>query len=270
MHSKDIESCLDITFRDIERYQGWLLKQPQYCAGSVETYMRAVHVFYKYLRRQNHIISNPADLVPLPKQSHKLPRNVLTEDEMQSLLDAPDTETDRGVLHRAILETFYATGIRLTALCSISLFDCNTQRQEIRVREKGSKDRILPLTNSASMWLRLYIQTVRPKIIADRNNAILFVGWQRGRSIKPKVIQNFIRDYAKKSGITKKVSPHTIRATVATHLLKRGCSLFEVQEIMGHSLVSTTQRYTRVVPRDLQDNISRYHPRENPLKEEDE
>lgn len=260
LHSRDIESLLEVTWRDIERYQGWMFKQPQYCAGSVETYMTAVKVFYKYLRRQNYIIANPCELVSPPRTPDKLPRNVLSEDEMQELLNAPDNDTDEGVLYRCILEVFYCCGLRRSELCSLSVFDIDTGRQEVRVQGKGDKPAVLPLSNEACMWLRLYMQDVRPRIIADKNNTTLFVGHKLGRNINPQVVENTVRKFAKQAGITKTVSPHTIRATTATHLLQNGASLMEVRDILRHELVSTTQRYTRLAPKDLADELNKKHP----------
>ena len=263
IHSREIESCVEVSFRDIERYQAWLLKQAQYCPSSVDTYMRTVRAFYKYLQRQNIIISNPADLVALPKQSVTLPRNTLTETEINDLLNMPDTKTDKGILYRAILETFYSTGVRISELCNLSLFDADTAGGALRVNEgKGGKDRIAPLGNSACLWIRVYRETVRPNLLSDSSKQKLFLGWQRGRAINPRVVQRTITDYAKKAGITKQVTPHVIRATTATHLLKRGASLLEVRDILGHELVTTTQRYTKVVPTDLIEAHTKFHPRE--------
>lgn len=268
MAPERIDSCLDASWHDIEKYQLHLLKQPQYRVISVETYLRAIRAFYKYLRKQGFINADPSLLVQLPKHHRSLPRNVLTKTECKRLLNSPNTNTNAGVLHRTILEVFYGTAIRLSELCSLSLCDINTYRRELRVRGKGNRDRIQPLTETVYEWIKIYTETVRPSVLNGRTETRLFVGSLKGRPLNPQIVEAFVRRYARQARIKKKVTPHTIRATTATHMLKKGASLTVVQAILGHSLISTTERYTRVAAGDLTRAIRKHHPREKVMSNE--
>jgi len=262
LERNNIESPVDAGWDDIEKYQGWLLQQ-QYQPSSVETLLRAVRAFYRYLQRRNLVIGNPAELVDRPKQSIKLPRNVLSEAEVTKLLEMPDTKTDRGILHRAILETFYHSGLRLSELCHLQIDDVDTAKGEVTVRQgKGGKDRIAVIGNSACLWIRAYKQLVRENIAEDKSERTLFLGSQRGRPIHPIIVQRFVREYARDVGITKHTTPHVLRVSVATHLLKNGASLMEIRDFLGHALVSTTQRYAQVHPEDVIEAHKKFHPRE--------
>jgi integrase/recombinase XerD len=256
-------SAVNVSCSDIEKYQAHLLSQPDHTLPTVDAYMRSVRGYYKYLVRQEIIISNPADLVPLPKMPRQLPRNVLTEKEIDDLLKQPDVKTDEGVLHRAILELFYSAGLRLNELCQLKLDDVDTSAGFVRVIQgKGNKDRNTPIGNSACLWVRAYRELIRPKLEDDPSGNILFLGSRDGYPIHPVIVQQFVRRYAKQAGITKKVSPHILRSTCATHLLKNGMSLMQVREILGHQLVTTTQRYTQITPTDLIAAHKRFHPRD--------
>lgn len=268
LHNSNTESCLEVTWQDIEQYQLWLMKQPHYCVASVETYLRAVRAFFKHLRKHNIIASDPSSLVQLPKHHRNLPRNVLTRAEICRLLNAPDTNTDAGVLYRTILEVFYGTALRLSELCNLSLSDVNVNRQELRVRGKGSKDRIQPLSETVCDWLKIYIETVRTPILSDQEETVLFLGCSGGRPLNTQVVEAVVRRYSQQARINKKVTPHTLRATTATHMLKKGASLPVVQSFLGHSLISTTERYTRVAQGDLIRAIRKHHPREKVLQDE--
>lgn len=266
LYSQGITSCRVTSWRDIEQYQGWLLKQPRYCVASAETYMRAVRAFCKYLRKMRIISADPSRLVQLPTHPRTLPRNVMSRAEINRLLDTPDTGTHPGILYRTILEVFYGTALRLSELCNLTVSAVNTQRQELRiVKGKGGKDRIQPLSDTVCEWLDIYIQNVRPVIVTDGNETALFVGCCGGRPIHRKVVQKALKRYARKARIKKNVTPHTIRATTATHMLKKGATLPVVKAMLGHELISTTERYTRVVPNDLLRAIRRFHPREKEM-----
>ena len=260
--SKGLASVVDAQWSDIEAYQLKLVGQPNTNAHTVECYMRAVRVFYRYLRRQEIILHNPTKLVPLPKHRKSLPRTPLSSKEIFSLLDAPDSKTDKGIRHKAILEVLYSTGIRLGALCNLSIYDMDTRRGEVTLRAgKGGASQVVPVGDTACIWVSLYRDTVRTKHLKDPSIENLFIG-RRGRAINGLMIQTFIRGYAKKLGITKQTSPHVIRTTTATHLLQNGASIMHVKEMLGHKLASTTQTYTRITINDLKKAHTQSHPLE--------
>jgi integrase/recombinase XerD len=260
--SNGLSSVVAATWSDIEAYQLTLLGQSNTSTHTVESYMRGVRAFYRYLRRQEIIIHNPTKLVPLPKTRKQLPRTPLSKKEMFKLLDAPDTKTDKGIRHKAILETLYSTGIRLGALCNLSIYDMDTRKGEVTLRDgKGGASLVVPVGEMACIWVCMYRDTVRIKHLKDSSVENLFIG-TKGRPINRLMVQTSIREYAKKLGITKQTSPHVIRTTTATHLLQNGASIMHVKEMLGHKLVSTTQVYTRITINDLRKAHSKFHPLE--------
>jgi len=215
--------------------------------------------FYKYLVQEKVIKRNPARLVDLPKSGLKLP-DVLSVAEIKLLLDLPDTNTPLGLRNAAMLELLYASGLRVSELVNLKLLDLNTEAGFVRVMGKGSKERIIPIGIYAQNRLHDYIKRARPLLLKDRVSQYLFVA----RAGKPMTRQGFwklLKRYALQAGITKKITPHSIRHSFASHLLEGGADLRTVQVMLGHVDIATTQIYTHVARDRLKQMHAKYHPR---------
>ncbi|MBA3036431.1 MAG: site-specific tyrosine recombinase XerD [Desulfobacterium sp.] len=215
--------------------------------------------FYKFLVREKFITSDPTGVIDLPKSGFYLP-NVLTQDEVKSLLSVPDVSKPAGLRDSAMIELLYAAGLRVSELVGLKLFDVNMDACFVRVFGKGSKERIVPIGTYAKEKISEYINTARPIILKNNMSNFLFVG----RGGKPLTRQGFwkiIKRYSVLGKITKKITPHSLRHSFATHLLEGGADLRSVQLMLGHVDISTTQIYTHVVRDHLQKIHSKYHPR---------
>jgi len=234
-----------------------------YTIATVSTKIRAVKRFFEYLEETNYILINPAEYLKEPKKETRLPRIVLTEDEARKILDMPNLSTMTGIRDRTILEVFYSTGIRLEEIANLTIYDCDLQGGLLRVNKgKFAKDRVVPLGRHAIKFLKEYIAHIRPH--HTRNNKttrILFVN-QMGKPLSKLVIQLMVRNYAKKAGIKKKVTPHVFRHTFATQLVKNGADITAVQKMLGHSDLSVTHIYTKVAGVEVKKTHSTHHPRE--------
>jgi integrase/recombinase XerD len=183
----------------LEAYQRKLLRS-RLARSTVDIYLRQVRAFLKFMVRTHTLVANPADAVPLPRMPRRLPRDVMTEAEAARLLTAPVTTTDKGVLHRAVLEVFYSSAIGIGELCRLKLDDVDTGRGVVRVwKGKGAKDRVAVMGNSACMWVRLYRETVRPRRAAEGEQH-LFVGHNTGRMLNRQIVQRFVRKHARQTG----------------------------------------------------------------------
>lgn len=215
--------------------------------------------FYKFLVREKYISSDPTSVIDLPKSGFYLP-NVLTQDEVKCLLSVPDVSRPAGLRDCAMIELLYAAGLRVSELISLKLFDVNMDACFVRVFGKGSKERIVPIGTFAKNKVSEYIDTARPQLLKNSVSRFLFVG----RGGKPLTRQGFwkiIKRYSILAKITKKITPHSIRHSFATHLLEGGADLRSVQLMLGHVDISTTQIYTHVVRDHLRKVHSKYHPR---------
>lgn len=220
----------------------------------------AIRQLYRFLKGEKLIEKSPASLIELPNFPKKLPE-ILSLDEVEKLLSAPKSATPLGLRDRSMLETLYATGLRVTELVSLRLNDLNFQVGYITVFGKGSKERIVPLGESAMLWLRRYLETARPAILKVRESDHLFVTSRGGRMTR----QNFwalIKRYGLKCGISSgKIKPHTVRHSFATHIMERGADLRFVQALLGHADISTTQIYTHLETSRLKELHGKHHPR---------
>ena len=215
--------------------------------------------FYAFLVREKILRSNPAKLVDLPKTGRKLP-HVLTVDEVRSLLETPEAQSPIGQRNTAMLELLYAAGLRVSEVVSLSVADVNLEACFVRVFGKGSKERLVPIGQSAREKTLMYLSASRPVLLKQRHSNYLFVN----RSAKPLTRQGLwkiIKKAALIAGMTTPISPHTLRHSFATHLLERGADLRSVQIMLGHVDISTTQIYTHVAPERLKAVHTKYHPR---------
>lgn len=235
--------------------------QEQYSRPTVARKISAIRSFYKYLRREQLIDEDPSKLVRGPKLTRKLP-SCLDREEVVRLLLAPDMSV-LGVRDRALMEVLYATGMRVSELCSLRVQDYNEENMEMKVTGKGGKERVVLLNQSANAWLRKYLHEFWPKLAGGRvpqGESPLFVSRQATR-LSSRSVHRVVLKYAKKARINKAITPHTLRHTFATHLLEGGADLRVVQDLLGHTTINTTQIYTHVSLERLRRIYSDTHPR---------
>jgi integrase/recombinase XerD len=219
----------------------------------------AVRSFYKYLQREGIYESSPTLKVDIPKYWNKLPV-VLNIVEVEKLLEAPDVNVPLGIRDKSMLEVIYATGLRVSELVSLKMENINHQVGYLTTMGKGSKERVVPMGETALHWIKEYIAIVRVSLLKGRSSSVLFLNYA-GRRMTRQGFWKIIRSYALKAGIDKKISPHVIRHSFATHLLERGADLRSLQIMLGHSDISTTQIYTHVNAERLKSIHKQYHPR---------
>ena len=226
--------------------------------------LAAVRAFLRYLRRESVIDQDPAALIATPKQDVRMPAH-LSEDEMTRLLDAPAGDTPLGRRDRAILELFYASGLRLSELAGLDLEDVNLRARMVRVTGKGGKERLVPFNSSTASAIRVSLKDrellVReaPSTLREKRNP-LFVNY-RGTALGTRSIDRLVRRHVAACSTRLGISPHAIRHSFATHLLQRGADLRSIQELLGHARLSTTQRYTHVNASQLLEVYRKAHPR---------
>jgi site-specific recombinase XerD len=211
---------------------------------------------------EQQIAYNPASTLQLPKQPQRLPRGVLTKTEARRLIEATPTTKPRDIRDRAILETLYATGIRRAELITLTIYDADLQMATLKVEGKGRRQRVVPLTQSAIAALKLYLEEARSLFAREAGQVRLFVSTRSGGPLDDDDIVRIVAKAANRAGIRKHVTPHTLRHTCATHLLKGRADIRQIQKLLGHRRLSSTEVYTRVELTDLHEVIARCHPRE--------
>ncbi len=215
--------------------------------------------FYRYQVREGRLQEDPTAQIDSPKLGRPLP-GALSEAEVEALLAAPAPDDPLGLRDRAMLELLYATGLRVSELVGLTMDQLNLRQGVVRVIGKGSKERLVPLGEEAGDWLDRYLAEARPALLKGRAAAPLFVT-QRGEGMTRQAFWYRIKHYARLAGITRELSPHTLRHSFATHLLNHGADLRVVQLLLGHSDLSTTQIYTHVARQRLQELHAKHHPR---------
>jgi site-specific recombinase XerD len=228
-----------------------------YAPTSIARNLSTLRTFFRFLLREAEIPRNPLLLIPAPKGVTKLP-NVLSVEEIERLITAPDSCTPLGLRDRALFEVLYATGLRVSELLSICLGDIDWEKRTIRVMGKGSKERLVLLGDLAVDALRTYVEEGRPRLRAGREERALFLSYL-GQPLSTRGFHLILRETLSRAGITRRVTPHTLRHSFATHLLEGGADLRVVQELLGHASVSTTQVYTHVSDGYLREVYSRAH-----------
>jgi integrase/recombinase XerD len=249
----------------LERYQRHVALYrtaagPPLALQSQQHRLTSVRVFCKWLARQHVLLSNPAAELQLPRMGRPLPKAILSETDVELILSRCDVTTPLGLRDRAILETFYSTGIRRTELLGLSLTDVDRERGLLRVRHgKGRTERYVPIGNRALAWLDKYLLDVRPQWVNDPALDALFVLHQ-GHAMTPAQLSARVRSYVQQSGLGKPGACHLFRHSCATAMLEHGADLRSLQELLGHAKLSTTQLYTRISIRHLKDVHTRTHP----------
>jgi len=215
--------------------------------------------FYGYLHREGSVINDPTLLIEAPLLGKTLPVS-LSEKDVDLLLDAPEITDALGFRDKAMLELLYATGLRVSELIGLKFEQVSFRQGFVRVMGKGNKERLVPVGEQAMEWLEQYMAGMREDILASRQCDFLFVT-RRGSGMTRQAFWYIIKRYAKKVGIQKHLSPHTLRHAFATHLLNHGADLRVVQLLLGHSDLSTTQIYTHIAQERLQQFHQQFHPR---------
>jgi integrase/recombinase XerD len=267
--------------RDIKAFGNWLARERGQCleaavAGDIEAYLAwrfarraqprsaarytsALKRLYRYLMRENLIAADPTLNLDAPRLPRALPKT-LTEADVGRLLDSADRSTTLGLRDRAMLETLYATGLRVSELVGLRLNALNLNDGVVRVTGKGNKDRLVPLGEEAVEWLRRYLDEARPLLMEKKLSDAVFVT-PRGDGMTRQAFWHLVKRRAHAAGVTRPLSPHTLRHAFATHLLNHGADLRVVQMLLGHSDISTTQIYTHVARERLKQLHAQHHPR---------
>jgi integrase/recombinase XerD len=249
---------VDARRADILAYIAWRAEggaKPRSTARQLSSFRR----FYRYLLREGAIGDDPTANIAMPKIGRSLPQS-LTEEEVDALLAAPNVVEPLGHRDRTMLEVLYATGVRVSELINLKLSQINLNQGVLRIVGKGDRERLIPLGDEAQDWIREFIEGPRVEILLERQTDYLFPT-RRGDRMTRQAFWHIIKRYARKAGVTKKLSPHTVRHAFATHLLNNGADLRVVQLLLGHSDVSTTQIYTHVARERMKELHSRHHPR---------
>ena len=219
----------------------------------------ALRRFYRFLLAQGRIANDPLLNIEQPPMPQRFPKT-LSEGDVEKLLTAPDTDRPLGLRDRAMLELLYASGLRVSELVGLKLFEVNLNEGVVRVRGKGDKVRLVPLGEHAVDWLHRYQQEARPALLKQRVCDEIFVT-ARGASLSRQMFWTLIKRYAVRAGIVKPISPHVLRHAFATHLINHGADLRVVQMLLGHADISTTQIYTHVARERLKQLHAAHHPR---------
>jgi integrase/recombinase XerD len=226
--------------------------------------MTPIRGWFSFLLREQLIDNNPASDLDFPKEEQRLPQNILSPDEAELILNQPDVSDPLGLRDRAMLETFYSTAMRRSELIHLDVYDLDTSRGLIMIRQgKGNKDRNVPIGNRALRWVTKYTEDIRPSLVERTNTSTLFVS-RRGRPFGASNLSILVREYMKAAGIKKAGSCHLFRHAVATQMLENGASIRSIQAMLGHSEITTTQIYTHISIKHLKDVHSSTHPAEIP------
>lgn len=258
---KNRDEIVKVETETIRAYLGYLFRQ-KVKKVTVNRKISSLRSFYKYLIRNGKTKNNPAGMIQTSKTEKYMP-NFLSVDEMFELLNAQKDSSVSGLRNLAMLELFYSCGLRLSELAGLNVSDLDFKQALVKVRGKGRKERIVPVGGPARLALQEYLTKTgeaRKKVNADVFNSPLFLN-TRGARITGRSIARIVDEATKKSGIGRKISPHALRHTFATHLLNAGADLRSIQELLGHESLSTTQKYTAVNINRMMEIYDKAHPR---------
>lgn len=256
----DHQKTWEVDALEVDAFLAHLRDQGK-ATSSISRMLSSLRKFYQWLLRQDIIERDPLVKIDSPKKEKRLPL-ALSESEIDSLLREPNVEKDLGLRDRAILETLYATGMRVSELINLKMSDLHQEIKLVKVLGKGSKERLVPISDVALSWIDKYDKQVREKMIMKNGvfSDIIFLN-ARGNKLTRQAVWQLIKKYCQKAGITKNVTPHTLRHTFATHLLENGADLRVVQELLGHSDITTTQIYTNLTQKHIMEVYKNSHPR---------
>lgn len=259
LQEQDIDDWRQVTRESLTDFI-FDMKGREYSSSTVARKVAAVRAFLHFLVSESVLIEDPSENLDSPSVTKRLPRPISPED-IEALLAAPDSEKGaRGLRDRALLELLYATGMRVTEVVSLEVDDVNLASSTVRCVGKGSKERIIPLYSKALSALDEYLEKGRLSLIRDPEEKALFVN-HRGERLTRQGLWLIIKRYVKQVGISDMVTPHTLRHSFATHMLNGGADLRNVQKLLGHANISTTQVYTQVSNKHLREVYDDSHPR---------
>jgi len=258
LKKKGIQEVQSVSKLDVRAFL-FSLKKEGLSIKTVARNLVALRTFFRFLVQEGILRLNPVEEIESPKMTRTLP-DVLTLKEVESLLEQPNPKTPLGMRDRAMLEMLYATGMRVSELTRLQTHQVNLEGGYVLLFGKGSKERVVPLGQEAIRWVNLYLKEVRGKLSKGKESPFLFIN-RMGRGMSRQMFWKNIKGYARKAGIQKRITPHLLRHSFATHLLERGADLRSVQMMLGHVDISTTQIYTHVTGERLKKVHQRYHPR---------
>jgi integrase/recombinase XerC/integrase/recombinase XerD len=248
----------EVSYRDVRRYVA-ALSESGLARSSVARKLAALTGLYDFLARTERVAQNPAELVSAPKRDNKLPR-VLSIEQMAALLDRIPAREPIELRDRAMLELAYSCGLRSEEIVNLGLDGVDFETETVRVSGKGGKERVLPIGEPAQRALERYLSQGRPRLVGDDGEPALFIS-VRGRRLSPSDVRRRLERWVREAALAGGISPHSLRHSFATHLLEGGADLRSIQELLGHSSISTTQIYTRVDASRLRRQYARSHPR---------
>jgi len=249
----------DAKVSDVRSFLVFLRNEEGLAPSSVARCLSSLKSFYEYLSIENLISENPTETIASPRPWRKLP-NVMSVEEVDALIAAPDINTLAGIRDLAMLELIYATGLRVSELVSLKMSAVNLEVGYLRSLGKGSKERVVPIGDVAKTAIESYVNNARPLFQKKRRSGDLFLT-RRGNAMTRQGFWKILKKYSIKAKIEGAVSPHALRHAFATHLLERGADLRSVQMMLGHSDISTTQIYTHVLKQRMREVHERFHPR---------
>jgi len=274
------KNSVDAYRRDLVKFEGFLGKRSKDVTGarrediisfmaslrerglssrSTARSMVAVRMLYRFLKGERHIDGLPTENIELPRSFRTLP-DVLSPEEVERLIRSPDTKDAIGMRDRAMFELLYATGLRVSELVGVEVNRLNLEVGFLVVLGKGSRERVVPMGEIAMDWIKGYISSARVRTLKGRESNFLFVT-ARGGNMTRQGFWKIVKKYALKAGIYKKITPHTLRHSFATHLLEGGADLRSVQTMLGHADIATTQIYTHINSERLKKIYKQFHPR---------
>ncbi len=252
---------LTVQTNSVRAYLAYL-GDKQYSKATIARKLATLRSFYKFLIKRNQLSSNPVTEIRTPKQDKKLPR-FLEYEEVKKLLETPPMDNWLGARDRAILETLYSTGMRVSELVALNMDDVDFLGEVVHIRGKGKKERIAPISSSALQVIQHYMEfrNKRAQSNANFDSKVLFVN-KHGRRLSTRSVRRKMDKYLKMAGLDPSISPHTLRHSFATHMLNNGADLRSVQELLGHQSLSTTQVYTHLTTSKIKEVYKKAHPRE--------
>lgn len=258
LKTRNIDSMEHVTREHIHQYLAHMQHENK-ALSSIARTISSIKAFHQFLHRDEAVSENVTVHVHTPKIKKQLPK-VLSQAEVEKLLAQPDESTPFGIRNKAMLELLYATGIRVSELIQLDLNDVHLQNGLLKTRGKGNKERLIPVGMMAQKALMKYLTYGRPHIVKNRQEQALFLN-RLGKRLTRQGFWKIIKQLAQEANIEKTLTPHTLRHSFATHLLENGADLRSVQEMLGHSDISTTQIYTHVTNQHLKKVYKQYHPR---------
>ena len=276
-YMRDLEKLLDyyetegidfrrVTLDELDRFVG-SLHDLGIGPRSVARVLSGVRTFYRFLCMEKEIKDDPTELLGSPQIGHHLPE-VLSVDEIEAIIGVIDDSRPEGVRDRAIVEMLYSCGLRVSELCQLQMSQLFLEEGYIRVHGKGRKERLVPIGQEAIAKLRRWFVARQAIKARPGEEDFVFISTRRGSRLSRVSIFVFIKDYARRAGITKEISPHTFRHSFATHLLEGGANLRAIQTMLGHEVISTTEIYTHIGQQRLREAILEHHPRNVKAKQE--